>query len=350
MTPRVVVICPGRGSYAASELGSLTGLDAHPRATALRELLAVEDARRHESGDPGVREMDAASSFRSAYLRGENAAPLIFAVGVFDALRIDPERARVVAVAGNSMGWYTALHCAGAIDLDAAWRLVTTMGERTRSGTIGGQIVYPVVGEDWRADADRAARVRAALARVAAAGGEAGLSIRYGGLAVLWASEPSLEKLQAMLPEVQLGRRSYPLRLLGNSAFHSPLMREGLARVRATLADLPITAPRVPLVDGRGVQWRPLTTDAADLFDDTLDRQVTETYDFAASVRVALREYAPDHLVLLGPGDTLGSAVAQVLIAERWQGIDSREAFLERQRADPLVLSMARSEQAALLT
>jgi len=37
-----------------------------------------------------------------------------------------------------------------------------------------------------------------------------------------------------------------------------------------------------------------------------------------------------------------------VLIAERWQGIDSREAFLERQQEEPFVLSMARAEQAVV--
>jgi [acyl-carrier-protein] S-malonyltransferase len=42
----------------------------------------------------------------------------------------------------------------------------------------------------------------------------------------------------------------------------------------------------------------------------------------------------------------MGAAVAQVMIAERWQGIDSREAFLERQSTDPLLIPMGRPEQA----
>ncbi len=75
-----------------------------------------------------------------------------------------------------------------------------------------------------------------------------------------------------------------------------------------------------------------------------------EPYDFSALVRVALREYAPDAFVLLGPGDALGAAVAHIVIAERWQGIDSRDAFVERQEDDPLLISLGRSEQATLVT
>ena len=144
----------------------------------------------------------------------------------------------------------------------------------------------------------------------------------------------------------QLRCHFFVLRLLGNSAFHSDLMDSVVERARAQLGDLGLRAPTVPLIDGRGVQWRPLTAGADDLRDYTLATQVTETFDFTAAVRVALREYAPERLVLLGPGESLGSAVAQVLIAERWQGIDSREAFLARQAAEPVVVSMARPEQA----
>lgn len=349
MSLRVLLLCPGRGSYTAGELGSLTGLDAHPRAAVLRELLEREDPRRRALGAEAVREMDAAERFHSGFLRGDNAAPLIFSVGVYDALRLDPSRARVVAVAGNSMGWYTALYCAGALDLEEGWRLVTTMGDMTRDGAIGGQIVYPVVDDAWRADPGRAAAVEDALEAVRRQGRAVGLSIRYGGLAVLWAEERALGALEGQLPPVRLGKRDYPMRLLGNSAFHSPLMGAIAERALTELADLRLRAPRVPLIDGRGAQWRPLATATGELLEYTLGTQVTESFDFAAAVRVALREYAPDRIVLLGPGDSLGAAVAQMLIAERWQGIDGREAFVERQASDPLLLAMARPEQAAAL-
>jgi hypothetical protein len=64
-------------------------------------------------------------------------------------------------------------------------------------------------------------------------------------------------------------------------------------------------------------------------------------------VRVALRAFGPDHLVLLGPGETLGGAIAQVLILERWRGIDSKTAFLARQAENPFLISMSRRDQSA---
>ena len=42
--------------------------------------------------------------------------------------------------------------------------------------------------------------------------------------------------------------------------------------------------------------------------------QVIKSYDFSSSVIVALKEFCPDNIILLGPGNTLGSAVAQILI------------------------------------
>ena len=66
-------------------------------------------------------------------------------------------------------------------------------------------------------------------------------------------------------------------------------------------------------------------------------------FDFTASVRVALREFAPDLLCLPGPGNTLGSICAQIAIAERWRGLDSRAAFETVQESDaPIIWSMRR--------
>lgn len=349
MSERVVVLCPGRGSYAAGQLGSLGGLDEEPRLRQLRERIAQADRERAERGLPGIRELDGAERFGSTLLRAENAAPLIFAVTLRDMALLDPRKVRPVAVGGNSMGWYSALCCAGTLALEDAWTLVETMAAATGGDGLGGQVIYPLVDEAWRPDARESARVEELLGQARDAGHRAGLSIRFGGYAVLWADGGGVRFLLESLPACKLGGQEYPLQLFGNGPFHSPLMDAAAARARAQAEDLGWGAPSVPLVDGRGAQWRPLTTDPEELLEYTLGTQVVETFDFAATVRVALREYAPDRLVLLGPGDSLGGAVAQVLVQEGWRGIDSREAFLERQREDPFVVSLGRPEQAALV-
>lgn len=346
MSRPAVVLCPGRGSYTASELGYLSR--PAPRAPLRRLQAAIDavDARRVARGDRALRDLDANDSFSADMLRGENAAGLTFACTAADFLRLDAHALEIVAVGGNSMGWYSALFVAGALDLDDTFELVETMGGATRDGSVGGQLVYPMVDEQWHADAERRAQVDAAIAAAGAAGKRAGWSIRYGGFAVLWAEDAGIETLRRTLPEIKVGARKYPLELPGHSAFHSPLLQAVSESAMTRLAGLSWRAPDAPLIDGRGHAWRRLGGDPDALRRYTLQTQVLETFDFSATVRVALREYAPEVLVLLGPGDTLGAAVAQVLIEERWQGIDSRDAFARRQQEDPLLISMARPEQA----
>ena len=80
-----------------------------------------------------------------------------------------------------------------------------------------------------------------------------------------------------------------------------------------------------------------------------LKTQILETYDFTRAIQVAVREHAPDRIILLGPGDTLGGAIAQALIAIQWQGLGSKRDFQEMQTASPFLLAMGREDQRALV-
>jgi [acyl-carrier-protein] S-malonyltransferase len=72
---------------------------------------------------------------------------------------------------------------------------------------------------------------------------------------------------------------------------------------------------------------------------------VTRTYDFTGAIRVAVREFAPDCLIVLGPGETLGGAVIQSLLAVQWRGWDSKSGFQTGQGEQPFVLSCGRADQ-----
>jgi acyl transferase domain-containing protein len=125
--------------------------------------------------------------------------------------------------------------------------------------------------------------------------------------------------------------------------YHTPLVQGVADRAREQLARLQFEAPRVTLVDGRGVRHTPWSTDPRDLLEYTLGAQIVTPYDFALSVRVALREYAPDHLVAPGPGNTLGGVAGQILIAEGWRGIRERADFDRVQQGEqPILVSMRR--------
>ena len=110
-------------------------------------------------------------------------------------------------------------------------------------------------------------------------------------------------------------------------------------------------SPQVPMIDGRGRIWRPFAVNAQDLWRYTFATQILETYDFTRALQVAVKEYAPDRIILLGPGDTLGGAIAQALIAIEWRGLKSKQDFQEAQAGDdPILLSMGREDQRAAVT
>lgn len=346
---RIAIVCPGRGSYARGELGSLGRRSPLGAANRRQAILARADALREAAGRTPVSWLDRAASFSSLHLKGENAAALIFTAGAMDIAAL-PESHEVVAVCGNSMGFYTALFACGALDFDRAFRLADTMGSYQAEGVIGGQIVYPLVDDSWREVEDARRSVENALAAARKLGFFAAVSIRLGGYAVLAGDDDGLRYLRTKLPEVQRGERTYPFQLAGHSAFHTGLMAATSARALADLADLEFDRPGIPLVDGRGVVFSPLSSRPSILKDYTLRAQVAEPFDFTASVRVLMREFAPQALVLLSPGDSLGGSIGQILAAEGWEGITDKASFRARAESpSPILYALGRSEQAAAL-
>lgn len=335
---RALVLCPGRGSYQRPQLGSLAAL-ASPSVEVL-------EALRASAGRPGPRKLDAAERFSPRlHIAGEHASVLTAAVSLADLDQLDPAKVDVVAVCGNSMGWYTALGYAGALSLGDAGRLIDTLGwwqGTGEHGVVGGQLVYPIVDPDWRPNAAAAAAVQRAVDSID------GLhwSIRLGGSAVLGGTEQALDAARQQLAPLERGGLEYPLRLPLHSAFHTPLMQATSDRALRELGGLGWRAPRLPLIDGAGRTWRPRWADPHALRDYTLGAQVTQPYDFTAMLRTALGDYGPDSVILPGPGSNLGGAIAQVMIQVGWRGLRDRQDFLEAQASEqPVLLSLRREGQ-----
>jgi len=245
----------------------------------------------------------------------DTGAKAIYEASLADFFSMAERDLSPVAICGNSMGWYTALVAAGALSKEDGERLVSTMEGIHAAETLGGQIVYP---------ADREA-VAGALRRAL---GFTALSVDLGGYVVLAGDDEGIASLRELLPPVVSGGRTYPIGMPGHSAFHTPLMADRAERARAELADsLLWIPPAIPLIDGRGVQHRPLTADPREIRDYTLGAQITETFDLAAAVRVGLREYAPDAVWLLGPGTSIAGALAMKIVEEGYRGVTSRADF-----------------------
>jgi [acyl-carrier-protein] S-malonyltransferase len=332
---RVVLLCPGRGSYTERSLRSLPAEHAWVRRA---------EELRAEYGLVPLLALDQAAKFDpKLHLEPANVSPLIWLVSMLDCAAAALEH-EVVAIAGNSMGWYTALAVGGALDFDDGFRLMQEMSllqqEHAAAGEGGGQVIYPLVDEDWQRDP---AKGRAVLEALAARPGEVFRSIELGGYAVLAGSEAGIAFLSKTLPKAKLGSTPYPFRLMQHGPYHTPLVEPVAARARESLSRLAFRAPHTTLVDGRGARFTPWSCDVDGLIEYTLGAQITTPYDFSTSVRVALREYAPDLLVAPGPGNTLGGVCGQILIAEGWRGIRSRTDFDRVQQGEtPILVSMRR--------
>ncbi|OIQ45603.1 MAG: acyl carrier protein [Roseobacter sp. MedPE-SW] len=338
MNRTAVLICPGRGTYNKPELGYL-----HRHHADKASLFASFDAARVAAGQEEVTALDGATRFSvSKYSRGDIASPLIYASALADAQSLAGD-IEVVAVTGNSMGWYIALAAAGALSSQRGFELVNSMGSLMQQHLIGGQLVYPFAGQDWRPDTARKAELLALVAQINTRSGHVlALSIDLGGMLVLAGDEAGLAAFESAVPRID---DRFPMRLANHAGFHTALQAPVAAEGRQQLNGEVLKQPAVPLVDGRGAIWQPGSTDLAALWDYTLGHQVVESYDFTRAVQTAALEFAPDLFIVTGPGTTLGGAVGQSLVQQEWRGMTDKAAFKARQSEAPLLISMGEESQ-----
>jgi [acyl-carrier-protein] S-malonyltransferase len=219
------------------------------------------------------------------------------------------------------------------------------MGGNSQAGEPGGQVLFTLVDEDWQEPRGLRDTLLAQVREIAERSDCAlHISIELGGMIVFAGNESGLS---ALLTEAPTSPSREPLRLVNHGPFHTPLMKQSSERA-LQLPEGWFGQPVVPLVDGRGHIWRPFATNAGALRRYTFETQILETYDFTRAVQVAVKEHSPDRIILLGPGDTLGGAIAQALIAIGWRGLRSKRDFQEVQASDPFLISMGREDQRAL--
>jgi malonyl CoA-acyl carrier protein transacylase len=332
---RAIVAFPGRGAYTGASLGVLP--EQHAWVRRAEELRSRYDL-------PSLLALDRAERFDPRlHLRPANAAPIVFLVGMLHAERIAVDH-EVVAAMGDSMGWYTALAAAGSLSFDDAFRLTQEMSllqeQPLPEGGPGGQVIYPLTDASWRPDPKLSSAVTSALA---AGNGGVHRSVELGGYAVLAGTESGIGALLHALPPIKVGERAFPIRLALQGPYHSPLVKHVATAAQHLRIELEWQAPTVTLIDGRGERFTPWSADPSELAQYTLGDHIIGPYRFATALRVALREYAPEVVLLPGPGNSLGGICGQVLVAEGYRGIRSRQAF-ERAQAGPrpLLLSIRR--------
>ncbi len=337
-----VLICPGRGTYNKGELGTLARHFPDP------DLLAAFDTARTAQGQTNLSDLDAARTFDAAiHTRGDNAAGLIYTASLGDFMTIDRDGIELVAVTGNSMGWYSALACAGAVQPRTGFDIVNTMGRWMHEDGEGGQLVYPFTDEDWRGGEQATQNLCDIVNEIDGTFEQSlSVSINLGGMLVLAGNSRGLSAFEKVVPRRDL----FPMRLAEHAAFHSDLVAPISDRALSHFAPSHFCQPDLPMIDGRGAIWWPGASDPAALHSYTFGHQVTQPYDFTRAIAVAAREFAPDLFIVSGPGTTLGGAVAQSLVLTTWRGMRSKADFQAMQQADPFLVAMGRADQRHLVT
>ncbi len=231
-----------------------------------------------------------------------NAQPAIMAVSIA-ALRVLEQEAglkladKAAFVAGHSLGEYTALAAAGAIDLAATARLLRLRGEAMQAAVpIGEGAMAALLGLGFEAVAELAAE--AAQGQVCSAAND-----NAPGQVVVSGHTDAVARAMA-LARTRGARHSVLLPV--SAPFHCPLMQPAADAMAAALADVALLAPFVPLV--ANVTAAPVA-DPAEI-RRLLVEQVTGTVRWRESV-LAMAELGVTGFIELG-GKVLGPMVRRI--------------------------------------
>lgn len=282
------LVFPGQGSQV---LGMGQTYQSHP---AYREVLQSAE---HILNLPLGQIMAEGPS--ETLTRTEIAQPALLTVGygMYQVLRSQTEQAPA-AVAGHSLGEYTALACADALDFESALQLVQLRGQLMQKAC---EQSAGAMGAVLKADFEG---LTALLAEPPWQGKVGVGNYNSPSQWVLSGDAASLDAIGAEIRARKLGRL-VPLKVSG--AFHSPLMAEAQSELNAAIGALPLREARFPVVtnlDGEATQ-------AAESFRVKLQSHLLAPVRWEACTRT-LGLFAP-RFFELGPGQVLSGLIRQTL-------------------------------------
>jgi [acyl-carrier-protein] S-malonyltransferase len=208
------------------------------------------------------------------------------------------------AVAGHSLGEYSALVASGVLTLAQAAPLVRFRAQAMQEAVpVGVGAMAAILGMD--ADA-----VKAGCAEVqtlfAAGSGEVVEAVNFNDTAqtVIAGSKAAVEKACEVL-KAKGAKRALPLPV--SAPFHSSLMKPAAERLKEKLAATAFAAPQIPVLNNIDVT---VQTDA-DAIRDALYRQAFGPVRWVESVR-ALKALGLTTVVECGPGKVLAGMVKRI--------------------------------------
>lgn len=204
------------------------------------------------------------------------------------------------AVAGHSLGEYSALVAAGALSLADALPLVRLRAQAMQEAVpVGVGAMAAILGLE-------AAAVREGCAQAAQASGEVVEAANFNDpkQTVIAGTKAGVDKACELLKAAG-AKRALPLAV--SAPFHSSLMKPAAERLRERLADVALVTPAIPVVNN--VDARVETDPQA--IRDALYRQAYSAVRWVEVVQ-ALRGRGLVHILECGPGKVLAGLVKRI--------------------------------------
>ncbi len=228
-----------------------------------------------------------------------NAQPAILTVSIA-ALRLVEARTglRPAVVAGHSLGEYSALVAAGALQFADAVRLVHLRGKFMQEAVAPGVgAMAAILGLD-------AAEVAAACLESAAGEVVSPANLNGGGQVVIAGHKGAVERACAAA-KARGAKRAVPLAV--SAPFHCALMQPAADKLLAELARVSVAPPRVPVITN--VEAAPNQDPAR--VRELLARQVTAPVRWEESVQ-RLAAMGVTRAIELGAGNVLAGLVRRI--------------------------------------
>ncbi|WP_274361519.1 ACP S-malonyltransferase [Paenibacillus thermotolerans] len=224
--------------------------------------------------------------------------------------------ARPDYVAGHSLGEWTALAAAGALEASEAARLVHMRGRFMEEAVPGGRgAMAAVLGAERETLGELCRAVSAETGLVELA------NLNCPGQIVVSGTREGVEALAARGKEAG-AKRVIPLEVSG--PFHSSLMRPASERLGELLGSAAVGAPSVPLIANVTAE---VTGDASEI-RGLLVRQVYSPVLWEDSV-MKMIELGVDTFVEFGPGSVLAGLIKKISKDVRTISVNSVEAARE---------------------
>jgi [acyl-carrier-protein] S-malonyltransferase len=283
-------VFPGQGSQS---VGMLDAWGDHPAVVAtLKEASAAlgEDIGRLIHEGP-KEQLDLTT----------NTQPVMLTAGIAAWRAWQAEGgAAPVAVAGHSLGEYTALVAAGVLSLADALPLVRLRATAMQEAVpVGVGAMAAILGLEAQA-------VRDGCRAAAEASGEVVEAVNFNDpkQTVIAGSKAGVDKACELLKAAGAKRA---LLLPVSAPFHSSLMKPAALRLQAALEKVTLNAPAMPVVNNIDVAT---PTDAAAI-RDALVRQAAGPVRWVEVVQ-ALRARGVTHVVECGPGKVLAGMAKRI--------------------------------------